>query len=122
MQEEILAKQKDADLAVYAIWFNMYPTDARERWPAEVLTDSRVIHYWDEQKNAGRWYGERLRDIESQMASNSAENEGPILWDVYLVYGPEGRWDATPAGLRRWGRTILKTQDEFRRSVAALVN
>lgn len=122
MQENILTKHKDADLSVYAIWFNMYPSDMRERWPADILTDSRVVHYWDEPKNVGKWYGERLREMEGSVAPNSAENEGPILWDVYLVYGPESRWDDAPTGLRRWGRTILKTQESLGQSVADLVS
>jgi hypothetical protein len=122
VQENILTKHKDTDLAVYAIWFNMYPSDMRERWPADMLTDSRVVHYWDEPKNVGRWYGERLREMESTVAPNSVENEGPVLWDVYLVYGPEARWDAAPTGLRRWGRTILKTQEGLHQTVADLLS
>ena len=106
MQEHILTKHADADLSVYAIWFNMYPTDSRDRWPAEVLTDSRVVHYWDERKDVGTWYGERLGEMASSVAPDAVENEGPILWDAYLVYGPEARWNDAPTGLRRCSRTI----------------
>lgn len=122
MQENILTKHKGADLSVYAIWFNMYPSDKRERWPADILTDSRVVHYWDEPKNVGKWYGARLPEMQTSVAPDSVENEGPILWDVYLVYGPESRWDDAPTGLRRWGRTILKTRESLRQSVGDLVS
>jgi hypothetical protein len=117
VQEDILTKHKDADLEVYAIWFSMYPTDLRERWPAEILTDPRVVHYWDDAKNVGKWYGDRFREMESSVAPNSSGLGAPVLWDAYLVYGPEARWDEAPTGLRRWGRTILRTQDALRQSV-----
>ena len=122
MQEDILATHKDSALAVYAIWFSMYPTDRRELWPADILTDSRVEEYWDDAKNVGTWYAERLSEMRDTVAPGSSGLGGPILWDAYLVYGPEARWDDAPSGLRRWGRTILKTQESLRQSVAELVS
>jgi hypothetical protein len=121
VQEELLSAHSKADLRVYAIWFNMYPTDRRERWPGDVLTDSRVVHYWDEQKSVGAWYAPRTGDMESQMAPGSRGLGGPVLWDAYLVYGPEARWEDAPTDLRRWGRTILATQEPFREAVDALL-
>lgn len=122
MQEEILTKNPDADLDVYAIWFRMYPTDRPEAWPADAMNDRRVRHYWDEGKSVGTWYGGRLADMESVLAPGSSGWRAPILWDAYLVYGPESRWDEAPSGLRRWGRTILKTQDDLRQAVTAVVS
>jgi len=107
---------------VYAVWFSMYPTDLRERWPADVLTDSRVVHFWDEPKSVGRWYGERFQQIESRVAPGSSGLGGAILWDAYLVYGPESRWEDSPTGLRRWGRTIVRTQEALREAVTELLS
>ena len=121
MQEEILDKHPDADLQVYAVWFSMYPTDERENWPGDILTDNRVVHYWDETRSVGRWYMERIREIDSMRAPETGGLAGNTLWDAYLVYGPESRWDQAPTGLRRWGRTILRTQEGLRDAVAALV-
>lgn len=100
----------------------MYPTDMRERWPADVLTDARVVHWWDEEKRVGRWYGQRMRDIEHRLAPGSAGLGGTILWDAYLVYDPAARWDGAPTGLRRWGRPILKTSEPFSEAVDRLVD
>ena len=106
-----MAKNRDADFKVYAIWFSMYPTDRRERWPADILTDSRVVNLWDERKEVGTLYASRYGEMESTVEPGSAGWMGtPILWDAYLVYGPDARWEDAPTGLRRWGRTILKTQ------------
>lgn len=121
MQKSLLDVHPEADLRVYAIWFSMYPTDLRERWPGSVLTDSRVIHWWDEDKRLGRWYAERLPEMRDRLAPGSTNVGGPILWDAYLVYGPEAQWDDAPTGLRRWGRTILATREPFREVIGTLV-
>lgn len=56
MEQEILEKNPTVNLRVYAIWFQMYPTDQRTTWPADALPDRRVIHRWDEPKAIGQWY------------------------------------------------------------------
>lgn len=120
MQTSLLDAHPDAHIRVYAIWFNMYPTDLRERWPADVLTDRRVVHWWDEEKLVGRWYAPRMRAMEDSLAPGSRGVGGTILWDAYLVYGPGARWNDAPAGLRKWGRTILRTREPFRDTVEQL--
>jgi len=122
VQQSVLDAHPDAGLRVYAIWFSMYPTDMRERWPANVLTDRRASHWWDEEKRVGRWYAQRMRDMQDRLAPGAADIGGTILWDAYLVYGPEARWDDAPTGLRRWGRTILATREPFREVVRNLVD
>ena len=117
-----MTKHKEADLAVYAIWFSMYPTDRRELWPADVLTDSRVVNLWDEGKEVGTFYAKRFDEMKSTVVPESIGWEGmPVLWDSSLVYGPDARWEDAPTGLRRWGRTILKTQDGLRQSMDDLL-
>lgn len=118
----MLDAHPDADLRVYAIWFAMYPTDLRERWPADVLTDARVVHWWDEGKQVGRWYAQRMGDIRDRLAPGASDAGGTILWDAYLVYGPDARWDDAPTGLRRWGRPIFATREPFGEVVGSLVS
>ena len=121
MQEEILAKNTNANLRVYAVWFSMYPGDERERWPAKALTDERAVHYWDEDQAVGAWYGERLDVMQALLAPGSKGVEPPVLWDAYLVYGPESVWTDSPTGLRRWGRTVLIAREHLRNAVQELV-
>jgi hypothetical protein len=121
VQEEVLETNPEADLRVYAIWFSMYPTDLRERWPADVLTDPRVVHYWDDARTVGRWYAERTDGMGDALAPGSTGLGGTILWDAYLVYGPESHWNDAPTDLRRWGRTILAARESLREAVADLV-
>ena len=117
----MLDKHPDADIRVYAIWFSMFGTEVRDDWPPEVLTDRRVTHWWDEGKTVGRWYMPQIGDMRATMSPKASGFSGNVLWDAYLVYGPEGRWDAAPTGLRRWGRTILRTQEDLRDAFTAVV-
>jgi len=122
VQKEILEPRASADLRVYAVWFNMVEEDARTRWPADLLTDRRVTHFWDEGKTVGRWFAPRA-EAPPMVAVRAPDSSGlgqPVLWDAYLVYGPEARWDEEPSGLRRWGRTILRTREQLREAVTAL--
>ena len=121
VQQAILDEHPDADLKVYAIWFSMFGTENRDDWPADVLTDRRVVHWWDENKVVGRYYMPRVARMRDTMAPGSTGFAGDVLWDSYLVHGPEARWDEGPAGLRRWGRPILRTQAGLRDAVASLV-
>ena len=120
MQQEVLEANKGTDLEVYAVWFAMYPGDVQDRWIADALTDPRVTHYWDEGKSVGRWFGDRVDAMRPQLAPGSKGVEFPVLWDAYLVYGPEARWTDEPTELRRWGRTVLGTQQYLREAVEAL--
>jgi hypothetical protein len=106
---------------VYAIWFSMFGTEQRDDWPADILTDRRVTHWWDEGKAVGRWYMPRIGQMRDTLAAGSGGFAGNVLWDSYLVYGPEAQWDESPTGLRRWGRTILRTQEGLREAFAALL-
>lgn len=99
----------------------MYPTDLRERWPANALTDRRASHWWDEEKRVGRWYAQRMEDIADRLAPGASNVGGTILWDAYLVYGPEAQWAETPTGLRRWGRPIFATREPFEEAVGNLL-
>ena len=114
---------KKADLRVYAVWFNMVEGDARERWSAELLTDKRVVHLWDEQKTVGRFFAPTTQseEMENALAPNSNGLGQAVLWDSYLVFGPESRWEDRPSGIRRWGRTILRTRKDLADTVNALL-
>ena len=113
MQEELVKTHKDSNLRIYAVWFSMYPGDAPERWPSTALPDRRVRHYWDEEREVGEWYASRMDGMRDKLVPHSKGVEPPVLWDAYLVYGPEARWEDAPTGLRRWGRTILHTKEEL---------
>ena len=91
-----MEKNPSSDIRVYAIWFNTLPGAARDKWNASLMTDSRVKQFWDEEKIAGRFFGEQ----EGFMF-------GSIAYDAYYLYGPDAVWDATPSPLISYGYTVL---------------
>ena len=114
MQTELLQKYPHANLRVYAVWFSMMPADSRTKWSANLLTDSRVLHRWDEPKALGTWFAPRTDAIAPQLAPGAAWGNGAILWDAYLLYGADARWDEAPASLIHWGRTIVAGRETLK--------
>ncbi len=114
VQTQLLEKYLSATVSVYAVWFSMMPADSRAKWPATLLTDSRVIHRWDEPKTVGKWYAPQTAAIRFQLAAGSAWSDGDVLWDAYLLYGVEGKWNETPTGLIHWGRTIVAGRESLK--------
>jgi len=89
----------------------MFPGDARSEWPDDLLTDSRVVHLWDEQKIAGTWYGSHPDYL----------NSNRVLWDAFLIYAPEAHWDDKPSHFIGMGRTIIEMREELRSKLLPLL-
>jgi hypothetical protein len=107
VQQEILNKNPDTDLRVYAVWFNMLAGDSRVGWDGARLLDPRVVHMWDEQKSVGNWY------------SGSVTREPTTTWDFYAVYGPDATDLTKPVSM---GRTIIGRSSQLRSSIEPLLN
>ena len=104
VQQDILAKYPTAPLRVYTVWFAMVPGDSRAGWRSGVLPDARVTHFWDAERVTGRWFAQHL------------DGEGGLMWDTYLLYGPEARWDTpttAPLPLVSQGATVLRERAEL---------
>ena len=114
VQTELLQKYPRANLRVYAVWFSMMPADSRAKWSANPLADSRVVHRWDEPKALGTWFAPRTNAIKTHLAPGAAWGDGEILWDAYLLYGADARWDEAPTSLIHWGRTIVAGRDTLK--------
>ncbi|MCH7923754.1 MAG: hypothetical protein IH975_12085, partial [Nitrospinae bacterium] len=44
-----------------------------------------------------------------------------IVWDAYLLYGSEARWDVIPEPLVGWGSTVIQTADKLLEEVSQLL-
>ena len=85
----------------------MYPGDTRQHWRQSLLKDSRVRHYWDEQRSVGRLY---LQALPAMWPRRSAETKLPhadALWDAYLLYDRDTRWGDAPPKVINWGSPII---------------
>ena len=112
MQREILDANPEADIRVYAVWFNMLVADDRSSWDLDVLPDARVTHWWDEGRRVGCWYAVHDRP---------AGSVGPVVWDAYYLYGPEAVWEAAPEPLLGKGVTILGRRGSLSSEIMALL-
>jgi len=96
---------------VYAIWFNMYPGDSRQRWPDALLTDARVRHYWDESRGIGQLYLKLLPALWPKRSAETVVPEADALWDAYMLYRPDAQWGDQHPEVVAWGYPILRTSE-----------
>ena len=120
-QQDLLNPHPGAPLRVYAIWFNMYPGDARAKWPAALLTDPRVTHYWDEPREVGRLYLANLASMIGRRAPTTLSPTADVLWDAFFLYRPGDPWQEPVPLPMSWGCPIMVTRDQLVREVDALL-
>ena len=111
MREEILSKNSNSDLVVYAVWFRMMPSDDRSSRPAAFTDEPRVVEFWDEPQMLGRWLA-----LHPQFKDKGLV-DGGVMWDTFLLFGRESRWETEPSHLMSAGYTIV---DERKRLEADL--
>jgi hypothetical protein len=114
VQKNILEKHPTANVRVYVVWFSMIFSDTRSawRWTGHVITDPRVVHFWDEQRLVGRWFAQQ---------ENAGGNDLGIVWDAYFLYPPKASWDATPQPLTNSGSTIRGEYNELEKNLIPLL-
>jgi hypothetical protein len=122
VQRELLEKYPTANLRVYAVWFDMLASDSRAKWPSTLLADRRVIHRWDDPKAIGTWYAPRTAAMRLQLTADSRWGGGDVLWDSFLLYGADSRWDDAPSGLIHWGRTIVAGRETLKADFERLLS
>jgi len=84
----------DPNLRAYIVWLPILPSGAHEpaaRREAERIPDSRAILFFDAEARVGKVYSSILH-----------LPSGLPAWDVYLVFGPEVRWDDNPPVPTYW--------------------
>src|SRR5262245_57220910 len=104
-------------MVVHAVWFEALPfADTRESWPADVLTDSRVVHHWDAERFVASFFG----------SDPAFRGKGLIgwrgaMWDTYLLFGRDARWADRPAPLAGAGYTIIAASDRLAKELDAAI-
>jgi hypothetical protein len=110
VQDDVLAKYPDRDVAVSVVWVNMLRTDARDQWPHDEIVDARATHYWDEAKLVGS----------ALAARDELKAWRPAAWDVWALYPPGATWtDQAPLPAASGG-TIIRTRERLASAVAGL--
>jgi hypothetical protein len=117
----LLRVSSKSSLRVYAVWFPMYPGDARDRWNPSLLNDPRVVHYWDEQRTIGRTYLQNVARLWAKRAAGTVPPQEEAVWDAFLLYGPRARWEEQLPDVVSWGAPILATRDVLERRLTQTV-
>jgi hypothetical protein len=113
IQEYALKRNPALDVKVYAIWYEMYPGDSPDDFPAArtLMPDRRVTHFWDPGKDVGRWfYGFVPSDV-----------RGEIEWDAFYLFDKTSAWNDKPTDLLTSGRTILEDRRNLTSKIAELL-
>lgn len=92
-------------LRVYAVWLPMLGGDARDRWNGTTISDPRVKHFWDGERQVGEWFAEHV------------EGYRGVSWDTYFLYGPDAKWETVPSSLVGSGGTIYDQRVTLRSRV-----
>ena len=116
VREDILKKNTGADLVVYAVWFKMMPGDSRSFRPDSFVDEPRVTEWWDDSQALGRWLASR-REFEDK----GLVDEG-VMWDTFLLFGRESRWEADPSHLMSSGHTIVRERKRLEADLPAALN
>lgn len=121
VQTELFTNRAATNVRGFAVWFPMYPADAKARWPAEALTDGRITHRWDESKTIGRFFLAHLSELGPRVGGVPYRTDADALWDAYLLFDAAGRWTSTlPDGLVSWGSTIVQTRDRLGQDIRVI--
>lgn len=96
---------------MYAVWFNMLPSDRRAKWDPRALADGRVRHYWDTDRVLGKWISKNVE---------GCEHLGPVDWDSYYLFDGDARWDESLAGIEACGTPIVKNTERLKNAVASV--
>jgi hypothetical protein len=113
IQEYALKRNPTLDVKVYAIWYEMYPGDSPDDFPAarQLMPDKRVTHLWDPAKDVGRWfYGFVPSNV-----------RGDIEWDAFYLFDRTSVWTDKPSALLTSGRTILEERRNLTSKIGELL-
>jgi hypothetical protein len=117
VQANILDAMPDADVRVYAIFFEIVAGDEGAKYdvdPKELLDDPRVTLYWDEDRTSGYWFEDNVTRV-----GKRAGEEGRIEWDAFILYGNDVEWSDEPPRSVSWGRPVIQEKLRLLQSLEA---
>jgi hypothetical protein len=94
VQKAALARTDSDELKVYVVWINRFPGDSLKAAQAatQLVSDKRALHFWDGTGAVGKLYGKTVK----------LPRDKTFAWDVYFVFGPKAKWDASPPVPEFW--------------------
>ncbi len=113
MQENLLAANPTADIAVHVVWEPMLGGRREQAVEAtSLMPDSRVRHFWNETFIVGQFFQDAAYDRTAM---------GRPVWDIYFLFGSEATWQQQPGPLLSSGFTVFGRRDQLGREFMALL-
>lgn len=119
MQRHILEAKPEADVRVYAIFFEVVAGDEGAKHtvdPKKLLDDPRVTLFWDERRLTGRWFDENV----TRLGARTGEHDR-IEWDTYVLYGRGSEWRERAPYPVSWGRPIIQENSRLLRDLEGVL-
>jgi hypothetical protein len=113
VSQHILRAHPNAKLKVIAIWLPMLGGDSRSSWSSRILDDPRVTSLWDGDRLAGNWFADEH--------TGGLSTPGSIVWDAYLAYGADARWQQSPTDPIVAGSDIIANTDGLEKQFVPLL-
>jgi hypothetical protein len=117
--EEILERQRGAEIEVFAVWEPMLATD----WQAPGngvlarLKDVRARQYWDPEHLLAKRLAADAREPQPKQACCVQDN---ILWDLAALYPAGAQWKELLPGAVFFNGPIAKRQAELEGAMQGL--
>jgi hypothetical protein len=102
VQTQLLDKNPETPLRVYAVWVPLPISMTRDKWDAANMPDARVREFWDVDQVISGWFGSQVDGLDG------------LSWDMYYLYGPDAVWDTVPTPLIRSGGSIYAERERLR--------
>ena len=107
MQKKWLDEDNGSDIAVFVVWSPQLGAEIKHvAEAAELIPDPRARHYWDGDMVIGGQYQALLHPDGKELTLGSP------AWDVWLLFGPDVRWDGDQAPKPTWWEHQLRGMPE----------
>lgn len=92
----------------------MLPSDERSTWDARLLDDPRVASLWDRDLAISKWVAET--------SELGIDPFGPVVYDAFVLFGPEARWEAVPSDVLSAGLPVIGETSELASAIEPLLD
>ena len=100
-------------MSVYVVWTDVLLGDDRSKVEVNLIPDPRATLYWDNERLLATWF--------PQQEAYESLTFGPIIWDIYFLYGPEAEWKYVPEPLVTSGHTVIRKRGDLERGLGQLL-
>jgi hypothetical protein len=110
--QRILDENPTEPLAVFVVWFAVLGPDSAESIDVGLISDPRVRHYWDSDEEVSEFFSAHSEEVGVPGAG--------LLWDAYLLFDSEARWEETPGRQVGFGAPVVSETERLSGELEAI--